>query len=100
LPGRRDKVEIDAASAFNPSGYVKTESSSTAKASCKILKAQLEPYGHSALDTVFSIPSNLATLRWINLPAMPPDELREAAKYKVKRHSPFPSRAPMSKRRP
>ncbi len=86
-----DKIEIDAAGAFEiPAGCVKDGIVLDRKGFGRILKAQLEPYGHGCIDTVFSIPSNLATLRWINLPAMPPDELREAAKYKVKRHLPFP----------
>lgn len=39
---------------------------------------------------VLSIPSGLAVLRWVNLPDLPPAELREAAKFKVRRHLPFP----------
>lgn len=39
---------------------------------------------------VFSVPSNLAALRWVQLPNLPSDELRDAARYKVKRHLPFP----------
>lgn len=38
----------------------------------------------------FSVPSHVAVLRWLNLPSLPEDELREAAKFKVKRHLPFP----------
>jgi type IV pilus assembly protein PilM len=38
----------------------------------------------------FSVPSHVAVLRWLNLPRLPDEELREAAKFKVKRHLPFP----------
>lgn len=38
----------------------------------------------------FSVPSHVAVLRWVNLPRLPEEELREAAKFKVKRHLPFP----------
>ncbi len=44
----------------------------------------------SGLAAVFSIPSSLAVLRWLNLPILPIEELREAARYKVRRHLPFP----------
>ncbi len=40
--------------------------------------------------SVVSIPSNQAVLRWVQLPNLPQDELRDAARYKVKRHLPFP----------
>ncbi|MER3495952.1 MAG: hypothetical protein C4320_03575, partial [Armatimonadota bacterium] len=39
---------------------------------------------------VFSIPSGLAVLRWLHLPALEAEELRDAARFKVKRHLPFP----------
>lgn len=38
----------------------------------------------------FSVPSHVAVLRWVNLPKLSEEELREAAKFKVKRHLPFP----------
>jgi len=38
----------------------------------------------------FSVPSYVAVLRWLNLPRLTDEELREAAKFKVKRHLPFP----------
>ncbi len=46
-------------------------------------------HGQSA-EVTFSIPSRLATLRWVYLPRLPHAELREAARFKVKRHLPFP----------
>jgi len=42
------------------------------------------------LPTVFSIPSSAATLRWVTLPPVQGDELRGAARIKVRRHLPFP----------
>ncbi len=40
--------------------------------------------------TVLSIPADKATLRWVTLPNVVGDERREAARFKVKRHLPFP----------
>ena len=40
--------------------------------------------------TVVSIPADKAILRWIMLPNVTGDERREAARFKVKRHLPFP----------
>lgn len=39
---------------------------------------------------VFSIPSNLAALRWTALPKASEEERRDAARFKVKRHLPLP----------
>ena len=44
----------------------------------------------AGLAGVFSLPSSLAVLRWLHLPDLPIDELREAARFKVRRHLPFP----------
>jgi len=49
---------------------------------------QIQEVGQAA--AVFSIPSNLAVLRWVTLPQLAGEELREAARFKVKRHLPFP----------
>lgn len=46
--------------------------------------------GIGAIGATLSIPSSLAVLRWITLPVLAGDELREAARFKVRRHLPFP----------
>jgi len=48
------------------------------------LAAQMEQ-----LPTVFSIPSSVAALRWISLPPLEGEELKAAARIKVRRHLPF-----------
>lgn len=40
--------------------------------------------------TVLSIPADKALLRWVMLPNVEGDERRQAARFKVKRHLPFP----------
>lgn len=52
--------------------------------------AHLKDYGIGLSTAVVSIPSNLAVLRWVSLPNLEDEELREAARFKVKRHLPFP----------
>ncbi len=56
----------------------------------RLIASELKARQLNTSATVVSIPSNLATLRWVQLPALPSDELRDAARYKVKRHLPFP----------
>lgn len=55
----------------------------------RYLASKLEQWeiGHSR--AVCSVPSNLAVLRWLQLPLLVGEELRQAAQYKVKRHLPF-----------
>src|SRR5690349_4253846 len=56
----------------------------------KSLQAKLEAWDIGPSKAVCSVPSNLAVLRWLQLPLLVGDELRQAAMYKVKRHLPFP----------
>jgi type IV pilus assembly protein PilM len=57
----------------------------------RTLSSELERQGAPGnLKAVTSIPSSLASLRWVQLPPLPIDELREAARFKVKRHLPYP----------
>ncbi len=56
----------------------------------KHISDQLNKRGIGTSVSVVSIPSNQAVLRWVQLPNLPPDELRDAARFKVKRHLPFP----------
>lgn len=44
----------------------------------------------SGARTVVSVPADQAALRWVMLPNVTGTERREAAKFKVKRHLPFP----------
>ncbi|MFI5385434.1 MAG: type IV pilus assembly protein PilM [Fimbriimonadales bacterium] len=43
-----------------------------------------------SVAAVMSVPTQFATLRWVSLPHLPPDEHRIAASYKVKKHLPYP----------
>jgi type IV pilus assembly protein PilM len=84
-------LEIQAAINFGlPADLIVNGVVKEPKAFGRILARQLEPTGCRFNRTVFSIPTNLAVLRWINLPNLPTDELRDAARFKVKRHLPFP----------
>jgi type IV pilus assembly protein PilM len=56
----------------------------------KAIANELDIASLGAISAVTSIPSSLAALRWVQLPVLPMDELREAARYKVKRHLAFP----------
>ncbi|RYG71072.1 type IV pilus assembly protein PilM, partial [bacterium] len=56
----------------------------------RTLAKYLAHVGAESADAVFSVPSSLAVLRWLALPDLPPAELTDAARYKVKRHLPFP----------
>jgi len=56
----------------------------------RLVAEQLKANGIANPFAVFSVPSQLATLRWVTLPKLSGDELREAARYKVKRHLPYP----------
>ncbi|MEQ1821074.1 MAG: type IV pilus assembly protein PilM [Fimbriimonadaceae bacterium] len=56
----------------------------------KKLAQWMEQSGIGPSVAVVSVPSNLAVLRWLNLPLLVGSELRQAAQFKVKRHLPFP----------
>lgn len=55
----------------------------------KMLAAHLRTWDISVASAVVSIPSSLAVLRWISVPMLEGEELRNAAKFKAKRHLPF-----------
>ncbi|MHB8635900.1 MAG: type IV pilus assembly protein PilM [Fimbriimonadaceae bacterium] len=91
LSTKGDHLEIQAAINFkSPVDLIVNGVVSDPKAFGRLLAHQLLPTGCRFQQAVFSIPTNLAVLRWINLPNVPADELRQAAQYKVKRHLPFP----------
>lgn len=87
----RGTHEIRAAGSFPvPEGLVEGGVVLDPSAFGKHLKQHLRHWGQDLPPAVLSIPSNLAVLRWVNLPALEGEELRQAAKYKAKRHLPFP----------
>ena len=56
----------------------------------KALRAWVRERGLGGARAVLSIPADKAALRWVTLPNVAGDERREAARFKVKRHLPFP----------
>lgn len=85
-----DRINIEAAGAFNnPDASVTNGVVTDTKAFGKNLKNYLLDNGVAGGVAVFDIPSNIAVLRWLTLPNLPMDELREAAKYKIRKHLPF-----------
>ena len=85
------QLEIAGAASIDlPPGIVTNGVISNGQGFAKVLRAKTEGLNLKGAPTVFSIPSNLAFLRWLKLPQTQPDELREAARFKVKRHLPFP----------
>ena len=91
LSTKGDQLEIQAAINFKlPADLILNGVVQEPKTFGRLLENQLLPTGCRFQEAVFSIPTNLAVLRWINLPSLPADELRQAARYKVKRHLPFP----------
>ena len=86
-----DRIDIQAAGSFtNPESGVKNGVIDDPKEFGKKLAQYLEENSIYCDTAVFDIPSNLAVLRWVNLPDLDGQELREAAKFKVRKHLPFP----------
>ena len=56
----------------------------------KRLKSFVTEHQVHANQPVFDVPSNLAVLRWITLPKMKAEERVTAAKFRVRKHLPFP----------
>lgn len=85
------RPEIDIAGAFElPVDTVSQGVVVNRRAFAKTLRRELHEVLTRPGQVAFSIPSNEATLRWMTLPRLGPEELREAAKFKVKRHLPYP----------
>ena len=86
-----DRIDIQAAGSFtNPESGVKNGVIVEPKEFGKRLASYLLENSVQCDTAVFDIPSNLAVLRWVNLPDLDGAELREAAKFKVRKHLPFP----------
>jgi type IV pilus assembly protein PilM len=85
------RIEVRAAGGFPiEDGMIEGGIVKDAKRLGKSIAAQLRRRSISQSAVVVSVPSNLAVLRWVQLPNLPAEELRDAARYKVKRHLPFP----------
>lgn len=86
-----DRIDIQAAGSFtNPVSGVKNGVIVEPKEFGKRLATYLEENSVQCDTAVFDIPSNLAVLRWVMLPQLEGQDLKEAARYKVRKHLPFP----------
>jgi type IV pilus assembly protein PilM len=85
------RIEVRGATSFAmPYGLVADGAITNPKRFAKLLAAEVDAFGHRPSAAVISIPSTMAVLRWVSLPHLTGEELRQAARYKVKRHLPFP----------
>jgi type IV pilus assembly protein PilM len=85
------RSEIKGAISYtNEPGYLENGVVREPRKFARSLAAKCAEYQAQQAQAVLSIPSNLAVLRWVSLPLLEGEELREAARYKVKRHLPFP----------
>lgn len=85
------RLMVELAGAFPlPAGSVHEGALTEPRAVGRLLSKYLDATELRPTRAVFSIPSGLAVLRWLHLPALEPGELREAARFKVRRHLPFP----------
>jgi type IV pilus assembly protein PilM len=90
LRSNREQLEIAGAASFENETVITQDGLvQEPKAAGKLIAKHLQSLDLTGVETTFSIPSNMAVLRWLKLPVLDPDELREAARYKVKRHLPF-----------
>ena len=86
-----DRIDIQAAGSFtNPESGIKNGIILEPKEFGRKLASYLAENSVESDTAVFDVPSNLAVLRWVNLPDLEGAELREAAKFKVRKHLPFP----------
>ncbi|MEA2554353.1 MAG: type pilus assembly protein PilM [Fimbriimonadaceae bacterium] len=86
-----DRMEVRGASSFAmPVGMVANGVITNPKKFAKSLATEIGAFGQRPAGAVMSIPSTMAVLRWVSLPQLAGEELRQAARYKVKRHLPFP----------
>lgn len=85
------RIEIRAAGAFAiEGGLIENGIVRDPRRFGRSMAHHLKRWGIGVSASVVSVPSNLAVLRWVQLPSLPPEELRDAARFKVKRHLPFP----------
>lgn len=85
------RIEVRGATSFPmPHGLVNDGAIANPRRFAKLLSPEVDAFGHRPLGAVISIPSTMAVLRWVTLPHLSGQELRQAARFKVKRHLPFP----------
>lgn len=85
-----DRLSIRQAGAFQmPANQLENGVVRNPRALGRMIRDWARSTGVDALPTVFSIPSSVAALRWINLPGVHGKERRGAARIKVRRHLPF-----------
>lgn len=85
------RIEIMGALSFvNEPGAVDNGIIVEPKKFAKLLTRKLAEYPLDDVQGILSVPSNLAVLRWVTLPSLAGEDLRDAAMFKVKRHLPFP----------
>lgn len=85
------RTDIGAAGSFlPPAGSIKNGMIEDPKEFGRNFGKFLRENQISCPTAVFDIPSNLAILRWVTLPRMDEGDIREAAKFKVRKHLPFP----------
>ncbi len=85
------RIELKGAVSYNNEpGYIENGVVKEPRKLARNLAAKCAEYEGDSATAVISIPSNLAILRWVSLPKLHGEELREAARFKVKKHLPFP----------
>jgi type IV pilus assembly protein PilM len=88
---RGDQMQLDGIGAFPLSpGFVEQGVVTDPRGLARGIRSYLKQTRIRSRRVTFSIPSSSAVLRWVKLPPLEGAELRDAAKYKVKRHLPFP----------
>lgn len=86
-----DRMAIRHTGAFSVSAeYFDDGVITNPKAVGKLIRDWAKKNGVDSVPTVFSIPNGTAALRWVALPPVQGEERRGAAKFKVRRHLPFP----------
>lgn len=85
-----DGVAVTGVISFdNPPGAMASGAVESPRKLGKMLAEKLDSRGAQSRVGRFSVPSGTATLKWVKVPLLEGDELREAARFKVKRHLPF-----------
>ncbi|RMG25315.1 MAG: type IV pilus assembly protein PilM [Armatimonadetes bacterium] len=86
-----DQLHLEGIGAFPLApGFVEQGVVTDPRGLAKGLRSYLRQTRIRSRKVTFSIPSSSAVIRWLKLPPLEGSELREAAKFKVKRHLPFP----------
>jgi type IV pilus assembly protein PilM len=87
---KADNIGLEAAEAIRvPQNCVERGIVKDVGALSRAVRSHLDAQCISPGVATISVPSSLAVLRWITLPVLAGDDLREAARFKVKKHLPF-----------